>query len=154
MRALKIIASTVLVTLPLAACQTTAEYEAERTAAFHEMLIDYRGETLGQLLREQPAMSAVSYEEVTATRRIFIVEDEPTVSTVYLPPYTPSAGGTINNPVMAQAARNLATLNTVPGVARSVTRYCRLRVDADQIANDPTPDSWRIRNVDYSGNNC
>ena len=154
MKRTAIISTALIAALALTGCQTTAEYNAQRAAATQQTLISYRGDTLGQLLREQPAMSATSYEVVTATRRIFIVEDEPTVSTVYLPPYTPAAGGTFNNPAMAQAAQNLATLNTVPGVARSVTRYCRLRVDADRIAEEPSPDSWRIRNVDYSGKNC
>lgn len=153
MKRTAILSIALLAGLVLAGCQTTAEYEAQRTAAFHDMLIGYRGETLGHLLREQPAMSTTGYEEVTATRRIFIVEDEPIVSTVYIPPYTPAVGN-FNNAGMARAARNIAAMNTVPGVARSVTRYCRLRVDADRIDDEPSPDSWRIRNIDYSGTNC
>ncbi|MAN78379.1 MAG: hypothetical protein CML24_14625 [Rhizobiales bacterium] len=139
--------------LALGGCQTTAEYEAQQTATLHDKLFSYRGQTVGDLLRDQPAFSTSGYEEISADRRMYFIESEPVISTVYIPPYTPAAGS-FNNAAIARAARNVATMNTVPGVARSTTRYCRLHVDAERIDDEASPDSWRIRNVDYSGTNC
>lgn len=153
MKRTAIISTALIAALALTGCQTTAEYQARQTAELHNKLLGYRGQTVGDLMREQAAFSVQGYDEITSTRRMYIFASQPMVSTVYVPPYIPNVG-TFNDPAMARAAGNLATLHTVPGVAQSTVRQCRLHVDAEQIDDEPSPDSRRIRNVDYSGNNC
>ncbi|UES46807.1 hypothetical protein [Roseibium aggregatum] len=130
-----------------AACQTTAQYEARRAEAVRQTLLSYRGQTIADLLREQKAFSTRDYRRLSATRRIYRIETGPVVSTVFLPPYTPGAG--------SQSFGNLnAAANSVPGIARSTTLYCRIYVDAERIDQRALPDSWRIREIEFSGNTC
>lgn len=138
-----------------AACQTTAQYEARRAEAVRQTLLSYRGQTIADLLREQKAFSTRDYRQLSATRRIYRIESEPVVSTIYVPPYTPGAGGHYNNAAIGRSFANLnAAGTTVPGVARSTALSCRIYVEAEKVDEKALPSSWRIRDVEFSGNAC
>ncbi|MDF2095791.1 hypothetical protein [Aquibaculum arenosum] len=136
------------VAFALSGCETSARSDAEHQVYLQELARSYQGQTLYAFLNENPGFRAVGGYDVGGEREF--VYESTWVVTDHAPTYQPG-GMHYNDPGMGRAAANLAASIAGGGRSRSQTLVCRATIRAEQIRNKPTPASWRINALRFSG---